>query len=99
MDIELSPQLARIHLSGRFDYSTHAEFLARVETLMAQAEQNELIVDMGQVDYIDSSALGMLLMMRDQARKVGRTVAIANLRGYVKQVVDNAQFGKLFDMR
>ena len=42
------------------------------------------------------AALGMLLMLRDKAKASGRAVTLANCRGAVKQVLDIANFGKLF---
>ena len=41
-------------------------------------------------------ALGMLLMLRDKAKSSGKTVCLANARGSVRQVLDIANFGKLF---
>lgn len=57
---------------------------------------SEILVDLGKVAYLDSSALGMLLMLRDKARAHNRPVALANCTGSVKQVLDIANFGKLF---
>lgn len=87
-----------IRLSGRFDYTTHTRFLAQAETSIEQAGCAELRIDFDQVEYVDSSALGMLLMLRDKARKEGKTVSLSNVHGYVRQVIDNAQFNRLFDI-
>jgi anti-anti-sigma factor len=48
------------------------------------------------VDYLDSSALGMLLMLRDKAKGAAREVVLTKCTGAVKQVLDIANFGKLF---
>jgi anti-anti-sigma factor len=53
-------------------------------------------VDLGEVAYLDSSALGMLLMLRDKAKSAGREVRLVNARGSVRQVLEIANFGKLF---
>jgi anti-anti-sigma factor len=57
---------------------------------------SQIQVDLGGVDYLDSSALGMLLMLRDKAKGAGKEVSLANARGSVKQVIEIANFGKLF---
>jgi HptB-dependent secretion and biofilm anti anti-sigma factor len=54
------------------------------------------VVDFGRVDYLDSSALGMLLLLREKAEAAGKKVSLANLSGTVKQVLEIANFGKLF---
>ena len=86
---------AIIQLQGRFDFNAHREFREVVDSALASAER-EIQVDLGGVDYLDSSALGMLLMLRDKAKAASREVSLARCTGAVKQVLDIANFGKLF---
>lgn len=86
-----------IALNGRFDFNAHREFREAVDQAVKDAVR-EVHVDLGGVDYLDSSALGMLLMLRDKAKGAGKEVALANARGSVKQVIDIANFGKLFSL-
>lgn len=83
-------------LSGRFDFNAHREFRAAYEPLIVDAEVRSLVIDMGGVEYLDSSALGMLLMLRDKAGAANKSLTLMNVRGAVKQVLDIANFGKLF---
>lgn len=87
---------AVIKLSGRFDFNTHREFRSAYEPLVGDAGVREIQVDFAGVDYLDSSALGMLLMLRDKMNGVGKEVTLGNVHGNVKQVLDIANFGKLF---
>lgn len=87
-----------IRLQGRFDFSAHREFRDAVDGALQGAGRRKIVVDLGGVDYLDSSALGMLLMLRDRAKSSEGTVALTNCRGAVKQVLDIANFGKLFDI-
>jgi anti-anti-sigma factor len=87
---------AVISLEGRFDYSRHREFRGACDQALAAGGVREVEVDFGRVDYIDSSALGMLLMLRDSARLANKTVRLINCRGNVKQILDIANFAKLF---
>ncbi len=87
-----------IGLQGRFDFNAHREFREAVDQAIKEAA-NAIQVDLGGVDYLDSSALGMLLMLRDKAKGAGKEVALANARGSVKQVIDIANFGKLFALQ
>lgn len=84
-----------VALQGRFDFNAHREFREAVEQAIRDATR-EIHVDLAGVDYLDSSALGMLLMLRDKAKGAGKEVSLANARGSVKQVIDIANFGKLF---
>lgn len=87
---------AQIKLSGRFDFNTHRDFRAAYEPLVGESAVRSVQVDFSGVDYLDSSALGMLLMLRDKLSGAGKEVALINVRGNVKQVLDIANFGKLF---
>jgi anti-anti-sigma factor len=87
---------AVIRLQGRFDFNAHREFREATERALREAGAKELRVDLADVEYLDSSALGMLLMLRDKAKAANQTVSLANCRGAVRQVLDIANFGKLF---
>lgn len=86
-----------IALQGRFDFNAHSEFRAAVDQAIEEAA-TQIQVDLAGVDYLDSSALGMLLVLRDKAKGTGKNVMLANARGAVKQVIDIANFGKLFTL-
>ena len=89
---------ATIKLSGRFDFNTHREFRAAYEPLVGDGSVRAVVIDLSGVDYLDSSALGMLLMLRDKLGGVSKEVTLSGVRGNVKQVLDIANFGKLFQI-
>ncbi|MDP2808759.1 MAG: STAS domain-containing protein [Rhodocyclaceae bacterium] len=86
---------AVIRLQGRFDFNAHREFRGAVDEAM-KGDVREVVVDLAGVDYLDSSALGMLLMLRDKTRSVNKAVTLTGSHGAVKQVLDIANFNKLF---
>jgi anti-anti-sigma factor len=85
-----------VKLQGRFDFNAHRDFREAIDQALADAGSKEVVIELAEVDYLDSSALGMLLMLRDKAKSAGKAVSLANARGAVKQVLDIANFGKLF---
>jgi|UniRef100_Q47I42 anti-anti-sigma factor len=89
---------AVIKLVGRFDFNTHREFRGSYEPLVSDTSVRSVVVDFSGVDYLDSSALGMLLMLRDKLGGANKEVALTGVRGNVKQVLDIANFGKLFQI-
>lgn len=92
-------EYARISLAGRFDFHAHREFRQFSDSVLAEPAVKELDIDFARVDYLDSSALGMLLLLRDKAEGNGKRVVLSGLQGMVKQVLDIANFGKLFVLR
>lgn len=87
-----------LKLGGRFDFHSHRDFRFSYEKLLESATR-EIIIDFNEVDYLDSSALGMLLLLREKADAAGKNVSLSGLKGAVKQVLDIANFGKLFNIR
>lgn len=84
-----------IRLLGRFDFNAHREFRDAIEEALNK-DGREVSIDLSGVDYLDSSALGMLLMLRDKAKSANKTVILTGSQGAVKQVLDIANFNKLF---
>lgn len=90
---------ATLSLNGRFDFHSHRDFRAAYESLLEQAGVREIEINFRDVDYLDSSALGMLLLLREKAESTGKNVALSGCHGTVKQVLDIANFGKLFTVK
>ena len=51
---------------------------------------------MGEAEYLDSSALGMLLLMREHAGGDHAKIRIVNCRPQIKNILKVANFAKLF---
>ncbi len=90
---------ATLSLNGRFDFHSHRDFRAAYEKALEIAGIREIEINFSAVDYLDSSALGMLLLLREKAEAMGKLVVLVGLKGTVKQVLDIANFGKLFSVK
>ena len=89
-------QRAIMRLTGRFEFSAHREFREAVERVMQLDGIADVVIDLMDVEYVDSSALGMLLMVRERTNSAKLGLILANPRGMVKQALDIAHFEKLF---
>jgi len=98
IDVSVAGDVLTMRLSGRFDFTTRDGFMARMDETVARAPAGDIRVDLSGLDYIDSSGLGMLLMLRDKARKAERGVLLVGPRGQVREVLAGAQFERLFTM-
>lgn len=94
--VEKVGESAVIRLSGRFDFNAHRNFREAVDKALALPETSAIGVDLAEVSYLDSSALGMLLMLRDKARAGNHAINLLRATGSVKQVLEIANFSKLF---
>jgi anti-anti-sigma factor len=97
--IQIEGGEGRIVLTGQFDFSAHREFRQACDDLLAEPAVRDLLVDFQQVDYLDSSALGMLLLLKEKAAANGKSLALVNCRDTVRQVLEIACFGKIFTIR
>ncbi|MBX3685660.1 MAG: STAS domain-containing protein [Rhodocyclaceae bacterium] len=89
---------ALMRLSGRFDFNAHRNFREAVDKALSLPEVTSIGVDLAEVTYLDSSALGMLLMLRDKGRAGNRAINLLRAGGSVKQVLEIANFAKLFNI-
>ena len=94
--VEKKGETARLILNGRFDFSSHREFRSACDEVLQTPEIKEIEADFSRVDYLDSSALGMLLLLREKAQNANLKVALTNCTGLVQQVLDVANFQRLF---
>lgn len=91
--------VATIRLQGRFDFSVHRDFREAVKTAVATPGVGEIEIDLSAVSYMDSSALGMLLLSRENAAAERKTVVLVRPAENVRQVLEVANFHKLFTIR
>lgn len=85
---------AKIALSGHFTFEGHRIFKDATSQVQDDKTINEVDLDFSSVDYMDSAALGMLLLLNE--RMTGRKVRLTNCKGTVKAVLDVANFSKIF---
>ena len=84
-----------IPMTGRFTFSDYAAFRKAIDTALA-AKPNRVTLDMAGLEFIDSAALGMLLLAKDEAEKINAVVDIKNAGGQVIRVLEVARFKQLF---
>ena len=83
-------------IKGRFDFVQHQDFRRAYERLDHRPDQ--FVVDLKDTTYVDSSALGMLLLLRDYAGGDDSDVRIVNCNADVRKIFATSNFDKLFDI-
>ena len=84
----------QISIDGRFDFSLHQEFRKAYESTDINPEQ--YVVDMQATTYLDSSALGMLLALRDHAGGDSSDIHIVHCSPDVKKIFVITKLDELF---
>lgn len=93
----LQDQKASITLEGNFTYESHREFKVATTSALTHEGVSEIEINFAGVDYLDSAALGMLLLLNERAG--GRKITLVNCQGTVKAVLEIANFNKVFEIR
>ena len=86
-----------ISITGRFDITAYQEFGQAYKDKLGSVSKT--VIDMAEVEYIDSSALGMLLMLRERSGADSAQIDIVNCSPSVKNVFKTANFDKLFNIQ
>ncbi|GAB3259804.1 STAS domain-containing protein [Chitinimonas naiadis] len=94
--VSINGSHALIGLSGDFTFEAHRAFKEATQQILGRADITTVEIDFANVDYMDSAALGMLLLLRE--RLTQRPIALSNTRGTVRAVLDVANFGRLFEL-
>lgn len=89
---------SRLSLSGRFDFSTHRDFREAYQKLI-DSRVKHITIDLGGVEYLDSSALGMLLQLKDKADQVRTKIVLESRNSFVNDILATAKFDKIFEVK
>jgi anti-anti-sigma factor len=85
-----------IAVAGKFDFQLYDEF--RASYADSSGNGTEYVVDLTDTEYLDSSALGMLLLLREHAGGESSNIEITEASPEVRKILDVANFGKLFKL-
>lgn len=82
-----------IIVSDRFDFSLHQQF----RDAYSQFTDQDLnyVLDLSKTDYMDSSALGMILLLKDHVDMYASTLVISKPNETVNKILEIAQFHRL----
>ncbi len=83
-----------IFVIGSFDVSAYEEFKENCQKYLT--DSNTFIIDLEQATYMDSSALGMLLLLREKTLGDKTRVRLINVGKEVQSILEIAQFNQLF---
>jgi anti-anti-sigma factor len=97
--VKIEGKVGRLILVGQFDFNMHKDFRLASQELLDHTGVDEILVDFDQVPFLDSSALGMLLLLKERSALQKKTLALVNCHDTVQQVLEIACFNKMFTIQ
>ncbi|OSM08610.1 STAS domain-containing protein [Magnetofaba australis] len=86
-----------ISIKGRFNFEMHSQFRTAYQVEVDGGGANrKFVIDLAGAEYIDSSALGMLLLLREEAGANEADIEIVNAQPDIRKILETANFQRLF---
>lgn len=85
-----------IRVDGRFDFGCHQDFRDAYERV--DGCPRSYLVDLRNTTYLDSSALGMLLLLRDHAGGDAAQISLSHCNQDVRKILSISNFEQLFQI-
>jgi anti-sigma B factor antagonist len=86
-----------LKLKGRLEASASKTIKDRISTLAKQNRVN-LVIDMSDVDFIDSSGLGSLVSCLRSVNKSGGDIKITSLQDHVRAIFELTRLHRIFQI-
>ncbi|MBB5867637.1 anti-sigma B factor antagonist [Allocatelliglobosispora scoriae] len=86
-----------VAVTGDLDLSTSHQLRRRLQTAIEEGAR-QVVVDLGGVGFMDSSALGMLVVTFKQLRNLGGRLCLAAPRGITRTVIEITAVDKAIDV-
>ncbi len=86
-----------VKLPTTFDIGIHKEFRALHTDLASSVK--DFAIDFSGTEHMDSSALGMLLLLRDELSTGTNNIELVNCSNSIKELLTLARFDTLFTIK
>lgn len=97
VQVSLAGNKAVLSVSGRFVFAIHGEFRKCAQEVLDKPQVERIEIDLQHAEYLDSAALGMMLLLRERAAKTRKQpIRITGSSGRVRGVLDMCNFDQMF---
>lgn len=94
---ELHDKKATLKLEGNFTYTQRKTFQEMLRTICTE-QIEEVVIDLSQVAFLDSAALGLLMITHRQLEADKRKLSLAYPQATVRQILELANLHKTIPM-
>lgn len=95
---QIDGQKCAVSLVGSFTHHDHNAFKAIFDAI-SQDSVKDIEIDFADTDFIDSSGLGILLLVRGESRKCQKHLVLLHPNGQVKKMFEVSRYYDLFEIQ
>lgn len=96
INVNDATNVVEISVFGSFDFSLFHDFREAYSGFIGQRDR--FSIDLSQVEYLDSAALGMMLSMKNALGEESH-IEIIGANGFIKNILMISRFDKRFDIK
>ncbi|MCP4355721.1 MAG: STAS domain-containing protein [Proteobacteria bacterium] len=89
--------VAIIMIDEDFNFETHKSFRNAVKESL-ELGAKEIILEFEKVEYMDSTALGLLMVAKDTATEADCKIKLKSVSGYARKILEMSQFDQKFEL-
>jgi stage II sporulation protein AA (anti-sigma F factor antagonist) len=86
-----------VRLQGRLTFDSNGNIRKIVDSI-GRWPNRKITVDVGELDFIDSAGLGMLMILREEAVAKNASLSLRGAQGQVLRLFTASQFGTIVPM-
>lgn len=90
---EVNNRKVTLKLEGNFTYTQRKPFQEMLKTVAVDGVE-QIVIDLAQVAFLDSAALGLLMISHRQLQAEKRTLSLAYPQPTVRQIIELANLHK-----
>lgn len=99
LTIHKNPRPGFLRLEGDFSFASHQAFQGATQVLVDDPDLREINLDLSGLSSLDSSALGMLILLRGKAEASRKQVILLNPSSHIGRLLKLVSFERLFQIR
>lgn len=93
-----SAATVRLHLHGALDFGTYESTVARGRDALHATGLSRLVIDMSEVNFIDSMGINALVLIREKAAQAGVALRVEGADVNAKRLFDLGGLTALLDV-
>lgn len=91
-------KVGTLRMEGRFTFESHQPFKSATAPLLGAPDLERIELDLSAITYMDSSSLGLLLLLREKAEAKNIKVVLVRPSPTVMGILNVVHFSRLFEI-